>query len=187
MRARALLGALVRSRRGLSVKSSSCWCSVTSSRSCVDRSHGRSSGWLWSPGLADKHSPAARLCWLEPAPRRSGPSWREFLRVRAASLVACDFFTVESVFLRRCYALFFNADASRRVWFAGCTSNPSGDWVAQQARNLGLDFSDQRVRTSNPRPRQQVQRPRRTSGPGYGRRSWGGRGTTARRRAAVIP
>jgi len=44
---------------------------------------------------------------LEPAPRRSGPSWREFLRAQAASIVACDFFTVESVFLRRYYALFF--------------------------------------------------------------------------------
>src|SRR5579864_9196725 len=42
---------------------------------------------------------------LEPAPRRAGPSWREFLRAQAASIVACDFFTVESVLLRRYYAL----------------------------------------------------------------------------------
>ena len=42
--------------------------------------------------------------------------------------------------------MFFIADASRRVWLAGCTRNPSGDWVTQQARNLGLDFADQRVR-----------------------------------------
>jgi len=83
---------------------------------------------------------------LEPAPRRSGPSWREFLRAQAASMVACDFFTVESVFLRRYYALFFIAHASRRVWFAGCTSNPNGGWGTQQARNLGLDFSGQGVR-----------------------------------------
>jgi putative transposase len=83
---------------------------------------------------------------LEPAPRRSGPSWREFLRAQAASIVACDFFPVETVFLRRYYVLFFLAHASRRVWFAGCTRNPSGDWVTQQARNLGLDFSEQRVR-----------------------------------------
>jgi putative transposase len=46
---------------------------------------------------------------LEPAPRRSGPSWREFLPAQAASIVACDFFTVESMFLRRYYALFFIA------------------------------------------------------------------------------
>ncbi|CAN5287081.1 hypothetical protein BH18ACT12_BH18ACT12_12730 [soil metagenome] len=83
---------------------------------------------------------------LEPAPRRSGPSWREFLRTQAASIVACDFFTVETVFLRRYYVLFFIAHASRRVWLAGCTKNPSGAWVTQQARNLGLDFSEQRVR-----------------------------------------
>jgi putative transposase len=83
---------------------------------------------------------------LDPAPRRAGPSWREFLHVQAASIVACDFFTVESVFLRRYYALFFIAHSSRRVWLAGCTSNPSGPWVTQQARNLGLDFSQQGVR-----------------------------------------
>ncbi len=83
---------------------------------------------------------------LDPAPRRAGPSWREFLHVQAASIVACDFFTVESVFLRRYYALFFIAHSSRRVWLAGCTSNPSSPWVTQQARNLALDFSQQGVR-----------------------------------------
>jgi putative transposase len=83
---------------------------------------------------------------LEPAPRRAGPNWREFLRGQAASIVACDFFTVESMFLRRSYVLFFIAHASRRVWLAGCTKNPSGAWVTQQARNLGLDFPDHGVR-----------------------------------------
>jgi putative transposase len=83
---------------------------------------------------------------LGPAPRRSGPSWSEFLRRQAASIVACDFFTVETVFLRRYYVLFFIAHASRRVCFAGCTKNPSGAWVTQQALNLGLDFSEQRLR-----------------------------------------
>jgi putative transposase len=58
----------------------------------------------------------------------------------------CDFFTVETILLRRFYVLFFIAHASRRVWFAGCTRNPTGEWVTQQARNLGLDFSDQGVR-----------------------------------------
>jgi transposase InsO family protein len=83
---------------------------------------------------------------LGPAPRRGGPSWREFLRAQAASIVACDFFTVESVCLRRYYALFFIAHGSRRVWLAGCTATPTGAWVTQQARNLGLDFSEQGVR-----------------------------------------
>jgi putative transposase len=83
---------------------------------------------------------------LEPAPQRNGPSWREFLRAQGASIVACDFFTVESVFLRRYYALFFIAHGSRRVRLAGCTTNPTGAWVTQQARNLGLDLSDEGVR-----------------------------------------
>ncbi|HEY8776679.1 MAG TPA: integrase core domain-containing protein [Gaiellaceae bacterium] len=83
---------------------------------------------------------------LGPAPRRGGPSWREFLRSQATSIIACDFFTVETILLRRFYVLFFIAHASRRVWVAGCTRNPTGEWVTQQARNLGLDFSDRDVR-----------------------------------------
>jgi putative transposase len=57
---------------------------------------------------------------LDPVPRRAGLSWREFRHAQAASIVACDFFTVESVFLRRYYALFFISHSSRRVWLAGC-------------------------------------------------------------------
>jgi transposase InsO family protein len=68
------------------------------------------------------------------------------LRAQAASIVACDFFTVESVFSRRYYALFFIAHGSRRVWLAGCTANPTGAWVTQQARNLGLDLSEEGAR-----------------------------------------
>jgi putative transposase len=83
---------------------------------------------------------------LEPAPRRSGPTWQEFLRQQAAGIMACDFFTVETVSLRRLYVLFFIAHRSRRVWLAGCTANPTGAWVTQQARNVGLDFSGQGVR-----------------------------------------
>src|SRR5215218_2944648 len=83
---------------------------------------------------------------LGPAPRREGPTWREFLRAQAASIVACDFFTVETMFLRRYYVLFFIAHASRRVWLAGCTTNPTGPWVTQQARNLGLHFAEHDVR-----------------------------------------
>jgi transposase InsO family protein len=83
---------------------------------------------------------------LEPAPRRAGPSWREFLRSQADSIIACDFLTVETILLHRFYVLFFIAHASRRVWLARCTKNPTGEWVTQQARNLGLDFSDSGVR-----------------------------------------
>jgi putative transposase len=83
---------------------------------------------------------------LKPAPRRGGPSWREFLRSQAASVIACDFLTVETILLRRFYVLFFIAHANRRVWLAGCTRNPTGEWVTQQARNLGLDFGECGVR-----------------------------------------
>jgi putative transposase len=83
---------------------------------------------------------------LGPAPRRSGPSWQEFLRSQAAGIVACDFFTVETILLRRFYILFFIGHASRRVWLAGCTRNPTGEWVTQQARNLGLDLSESGLR-----------------------------------------
>jgi putative transposase len=83
---------------------------------------------------------------LGPAPRRAGPSWREFLRQQAASMLACDFFTVETISLRRFYVLFFIELESRRVHLAGCTTNPSGAWVTQQARNLSFTDLFERVR-----------------------------------------
>lgn len=111
--------------------------------------HRRISGELAKLGLQVSPTSIRRLlarARLGPAPRRAGPSWREFLRAQATSIVACDFFTVETLFLRRYYVLFFIAHASRRVWLAGCTKNPTGAWVTQQARNLGLDFSEHGVR-----------------------------------------
>jgi len=83
---------------------------------------------------------------LEPAPRRRAVSWPAFLRRQAASLLACDFFTVETVMLRRLYVLFFIELGSRRVHLAGCTTNPSGAWVIQQARNLSFTNLFERVR-----------------------------------------
>jgi putative transposase len=83
---------------------------------------------------------------LAPAPRRSGPSWREFLRQQAASMLACDFFSVETVSLRRFYVLFFIELGSRRVHLAGCTTNPTGAWVTQQARNLSFTCIFERIR-----------------------------------------
>src|SRR6266849_8379206 len=83
---------------------------------------------------------------LTPAPRRSGPSWREFLRQQAASVLACDFFTVETLTLRRYYVLFFIELGSRRVHIVGCTPNPTGAWVTQQARNLSFTGVLERTR-----------------------------------------
>jgi putative transposase len=73
---------------------------------------------------------------LGPAPRRGGTTWRQFLAEQASSMVACDFFTVETVWLRRIYVLVFVELATRRVHLGGCTVSPDGDWMAQQARNF---------------------------------------------------
>ncbi|MCP5043123.1 MAG: integrase, partial [bacterium] len=78
---------------------------------------------------------------IDPAPRRSEATWTEFLRSQAA--VACDFFTVDTAFLRRYYVLFFIQVETRQVIFAGLTANPTGTWTTQAARNLFLNHTDQ--------------------------------------------
>jgi hypothetical protein len=83
---------------------------------------------------------------VEPAPKRLEQSWAEFLRAQAASILECDFLTVDTLFLRRFYVLFFIELATRRVHLAGITTNPDGRWVAQQARNLLMQLDDEDVR-----------------------------------------
>jgi putative transposase len=73
---------------------------------------------------------------LGPAGQRGGPSWREFIRSQAHSVIACDFFTVDTIALRRIYVLFFIELSTRRVHLAGLSENPDGAWTAQQARNF---------------------------------------------------
>ncbi len=73
---------------------------------------------------------------LGPAPRREMQTWTHFLSMQAKTVLACDFFTVDTLFLKRIYVLFFIEIANRRVHFAGSTANPNGQWVTQQARNM---------------------------------------------------
>jgi transposase InsO family protein len=87
-----------------------------------------------------------RRSGLGPAPRRSGPSWSEFLRAQAHGMVACDFFTVETAWLRTLYVLFFVELGSRRVHLAGVTANPDFAWMTQQARNLAIEERLENVR-----------------------------------------
>jgi putative transposase len=76
---------------------------------------------------------------LPPAPRRDGPSWKEFLSQQAAGIVACDFFCVDTVRLKTLYVLFFIELSTRRVHLAGVTAHPKSPWITQQARNLVME------------------------------------------------
>jgi transposase InsO family protein len=75
---------------------------------------------------------------LGPAPRRGGPTWTQFLRSQAAGVLACDFFTVETVALTRIYVLLFIELERRFIWLGGVTAHPTSEWVTQQARNLTM-------------------------------------------------
>src|SRR4029453_18497222 len=79
---------------------------------------------------------------LGPASRRSGPTWTQFLKAQAAGIVACDFFTVETIRLQTLYVLFFIQLSTRRVVAAEVRANPGAGWVSQQARNATMDLND---------------------------------------------
>jgi transposase InsO family protein len=80
---------------------------------------------------------------IDPAPRRSGQTWRAFLASQATTILAVDFFHVDTVLLRRWYVLFFIEHGTRRVHLAGITAHPAGAWVTQQARNLLMNLKGQ--------------------------------------------
>ena len=80
---------------------------------------------------------------IDPSPRRSGPTWAEFLATQAKGLMAYDFFHVDTILLRRLYVLAFIHHDTRLVRIAGITSNPVAGWVTQQARNISMELIDQ--------------------------------------------
>jgi transposase InsO family protein len=94
------------------------------------------------------HQIAASTVWqilrdagIDPAPRRAGPTWKQFLTAQARGIIAADFVHVDTVLLRRLYALILIEHGTRRVHVAGITAHPDGAWTAQAARNLLMDLS----------------------------------------------
>jgi putative transposase len=77
---------------------------------------------------------------INPAPRRTGPSWREFLTTQADTIIACDFLHIDTIGLQRLYALVFLEHHTRRLHIAGITAHPTGEWTTQQARNLAYNL-----------------------------------------------
>ena len=83
-----------------------------------------------------------RAAGIDPAPRRAGPTWRQFLHAQAAGILAVDFLHVDTVLLTRLYVLVFIEHGTRRMHLAGVTAHPTGEWTVQQARNLALNIGE---------------------------------------------
>jgi putative transposase len=93
------------------------------------------------------HQIAASTVWqilhdagIDPAPRRAGPTWKQFLTAQARGILAADFVHVDTVLLRRIFALIIIEHGTRRVHLAGITANPDGAWTTQAARNFLMDL-----------------------------------------------
>jgi transposase InsO family protein len=80
---------------------------------------------------------------IDPAPRRTGPTWSQFLRSQAEAILACDFLTVVLLDGTHAYVLAVIEHATRRIRILGFTQHPTGEWTAQQARNLLMDLGEQ--------------------------------------------
>ena len=83
-----------------------------------------------------------RAAGIDPAPRRSGPTWRQFMHAEVAGILAVDFLHVDTVLLKRLYVLVFIEHGTRRMHLGGVTAHPTGQWTVQQARNLALNLDE---------------------------------------------
>jgi transposase InsO family protein len=93
------------------------------------------------------HPIAASTVWqilhdagISPAPRRPGPTWKQFLTAQARGILAADFIPVDTVLQRRIYALIIIEHGARRAYLAGITAHPDGAWTTQAARNFLMDL-----------------------------------------------
>jgi hypothetical protein len=94
--------------------------------------------------MRSRHPRCGKSCaaGIDPAPRRAGPTWREFLAAEAHAIIACDFLVMETVLLKRLHVLVFIEHGTRRMHLAGVIAHPTGAWAVQQARNLAMDLGD---------------------------------------------
>ncbi len=106
----------------------------------TDWGYGKLEGELRKLGFTISEQTVANILkrhGIVPAPQRNpSPSWRYLMQHYKAQILACDFFTIETLFLQTVYILFFIELQTRRVYFAGCTTHPNGPWVTQQARQM---------------------------------------------------
>lgn len=83
---------------------------------------------------------------IPPAPRRAGLSWKQLLRAHAQSVIAADFFCLDTIFFKRLHVLFFIHLATRRILAAACAAEPTEEWVTQQARDLAWKLEDDGIK-----------------------------------------
>ncbi len=92
--------------------------------------------------IASTYWSSKRSAGVNPAPRRAGPTWTQFLAVQAKAVLACEFLHVDTISLKRIYVLFVMQIATRRVHLLGVTPHPTGQWVTRQARNLMMGLGE---------------------------------------------
>lgn len=96
----------------------------------------------WTPGWRLEVWAILKKTGIDPAPRRSGPTWAQFLRSQAPGILAVDFFHVDTVLLRRLYCTVAMEISTRQIHLLGVTAHPTGSWAVQQARDLLMALND---------------------------------------------